>query len=124
MSIQPFALATPDAVTHPPGAVEYFIDRLFRALALAAAALIIVLVAYILWQIGRQAMPAIQKYHLDFLISTQYNVQELKFGILPGIWGTLYSSLLALVIGGFFGLTVAIFLTQGFLPHESPSYSG
>ena len=74
------------------------------------------LVAYILWKIGGQAMPAIQKYRFSFLISSQYNVQELKFGILPGIWGTLYSSLLALLIGGFFGLTVAIFLTQDFLP--------
>ena len=43
-------------------------------------------------------------------------MQELKFGILPEIWGTLYSSLLALLIGGFFGLGVAIFLTQDFLP--------
>src|SRR6516165_6543036 len=117
MLSQPFAIATsPDAVTHPPAGIEYLTDRIFRALAMAAAALIVVLVAYILWKIGGQAMPAIQKYHFDFLISTQYNVQELKFGILPGIWGRLYSSLLALLIGGFFGLTVAIFLTQGFLP--------
>jgi phosphate transport system permease protein len=117
MLSQPFAIATsPDAVTHPPASIEYLVDRIFRALAWAAAALLIVLVAYILWKIGGQAMPAIQKYHFGFLISSQYNVQELKFGILPGIWGTLYSSLLALLIGGFFGLTVAIFLTQGFLP--------
>ena len=95
MPSSPFAIAaSPDAVTHPPVPFEYFVDRLFRALAWAAAALIIVLVAYILWKIGRQAMPAIQKYHFNFLISSQYNVQELKFGILPDIWGTLYSSLL------------------------------
>jgi phosphate transport system permease protein len=35
---------------------------------------------------------------------------------LPAIWGTLYSSFLALVIGGFFGIVMAIFLTQDFLP--------
>lgn len=94
MLSQPFAIATsPDAVTHPPASIEYLVDRIFRALAWAAAALLIVLVAYILWKIGGQAMPAIQKYHFTFLISSQYNVQELKFGILPGIWGTLYSSL-------------------------------
>ena len=61
-------------------------------------------------------MPAIYNYHLGFLTSTNWNVQEAKFGILPQIWGTLYSSFLALLIGGFFGLTVAIFLTQDFLP--------
>ena len=36
-----------------------------------------------------------------------------QFGILPHIWGTLYSSLLALAIGGFFGVVMAIFLTAG-----------
>ena len=32
------------------------------------------------------------------------------------IWGTLYSSFLALIIGGAFGIAMAIFLTQDFLP--------
>ena len=41
-----------------------------------------------------------------------------QFGILPQIWGTLYSSLLALLIGGFVGITIAIFLTQDFLPPQ------
>ncbi len=45
----------------------------------------------------------------------RWDVQRNTFGILPQIWGTLYSSLLALLIGGFFGITVAIFLTQDFL---------
>ncbi|MEJ2327655.1 MAG: phosphate ABC transporter permease subunit PstC [Chromatiaceae bacterium] len=33
-------------------------------------------------------------------------------GVLPQIWGTLYSSLLALLFGGLFGVAIAIFLTQ------------
>jgi phosphate transport system permease protein len=108
--------APPGAITHPPSSNEYLADRGFRLLAVCAASLIILLVAYILWKIGGQALPAIYNYHLGFLTSTNWNVAEQKFGILPEIWGTLYSSLLALVIGGFFGLTVAIFLTQDFLP--------
>ena len=83
---------------------------------MCGASIIVLLVAYILWKIGGLALPAIYNYHLGFLASTNWNVQEAKFGILPEIWGTLYSSLLALLIGGFFGLTVAIFLTQDFLP--------
>lgn len=116
MSSHPFALAgSPEAVSQAPSGSEYLVDRAFRTLALVAASLLIVLVAYIIWKIGGQALPAIRDYHFDFLVSTNWNVQEKKFGILPGIWGTLYSSLLALLIGGFFGLAVAIFLTQGFL---------
>jgi phosphate transport system permease protein len=116
MSNSPFAIAgSASAVSQAPTGFEYFVDRAFRAFAVAAAGLLVVLVGYIVWKIGGQALPAIRNYHLDFLTSTTWNVQEQKFGILPGIWGTLYSSLLALLIGGFFGLTVAIFLTQDFL---------
>lgn len=32
--------------------------------------------------------------------------------MLPAIWGTLYSSVLALLLGGFFGVSIAIFLTD------------
>jgi phosphate transport system permease protein len=108
--------APPGAITHPPSSSDYLVDRGFRLLAVCGASLIILLCAYILWKIGGQALPAIYNYHLGFLTSTNWNVQEARFGILPEIWGTLYSSLLALLIGGFFGLTVAIFLTQDFLP--------
>lgn len=107
---------TVGAITRPPSSNEFLADRSFRALALIAAAVIIVLVAYILWEIGGQAAPAIGEYHFGFLTSSSWNVQKHEFGVLPEIWGTLYSSLMALLIGGFFGVTVAIFLTQDFLP--------
>jgi phosphate transport system permease protein len=108
--------APPGAIIQPPSSNEYLVDRGFRFLAVCGASLIILLVAYILWKIGGQAAPAIYHYHLSFLTSTNWNVADQKFGILPEIWGTLYSSLVALVMGGFFGLSVAIFLTQDFLP--------
>ena len=117
MASNPFATAAPAAaITRPPSSAEYLTDRTFRTLTLVAAAIIIVLVAYILWNIGGQALPAIRDYHIGFLTSLTWDVQNQKFGILPQIWGTLYSSLLALISAGFFGLTVAIFLTQDFLP--------
>lgn len=117
MASNPFASAAPaDAITRPPSSGEYLSDRVFRGLTLVAAAIIIALVVYILWEIGGQAMPAIRDHHVSFLTSSAWDVQSERFGILPQIWGTLYSSLLALISAGFFGLTVAIFLTQDFLP--------
>jgi phosphate transport system permease protein len=71
---------------------------------------------YLLWRVGGNAAPAIQKYGLHFLTSTTWDVNKGQFGVLPEIWGTLYSSLLALLLGGFFGVAIAIFLTQDFLP--------
>jgi phosphate transport system permease protein len=117
MSAHPFALAgSASGVSQAPTGSEHVIDRVFRLLAYVAASLLILLVAYIVWKIGGQALPAIGEYKLGFLTSSSWNVQTKDFGVLPAIWGTLYSSLLALLIGGFFGLTVAIFLTQDFLP--------
>jgi len=80
--------------------------------------LILVLLAFILWKIGSRALPGMRDYGLGFLAGTTWNVAKSEFGILPEIWGTMYSSLLALAIGGFLGAVIAIFLTQDFLPPQ------
>src|SRR5262249_18505287 len=109
---------TPGEVAAAPSAWDFFADRAFRALAKAGAYLILLLLAFILWQIGRKAWPGIRDHGVSFLTSTTWDVGRGQFGILPAIWGTLYSSFLALVIGGFFGVVMAIFLTQDFLPPQ------
>lgn len=53
-----------------------------------------------------------QRHGLQFLTSTAWDVNKARFGVLPAIWGTLYSSVLALLLGGFFGVSIAIFLTD------------
>src|SRR5918996_1286062 len=104
------------AISTPPSLLDLFLDRTFRALAFAFAWLTIVLVLYILWEVGGKAVPAVQEHGLRFLTSTTWDVNKGQFGILPEIWGTLYSSVLALILGGFFGTAIAVFLTQDFLP--------
>jgi phosphate transport system permease protein len=106
----------PDSVAAAPSSWDFLADRLFRGLSKAAAALILLLLGFILWQIGRRAWPGIREYGVGFLTSTTWDVGRGHFGILPAIWGTIYSSFLALLIGGFFGVVMAIFLTQDFLP--------
>jgi len=104
------------SASQAPTGGEYLSDRLFRATAWAAAAFVILLLLYIFYQIGGLALPAIRDHGLGFLTSAVWNPTAGEFGILAEIWGTLYSSLLALVIAGVFGVGVAIFLTQNFLP--------
>ncbi len=72
--------------------------------------------AYIAWEVTRQALPAIRDYGAGFLVRGVWNASSNEFGVFPEIWGTLYSSLLALLVGGIAGVAVAIFLTQDFLP--------
>lgn len=103
------------SISQAPTAGEIFGDRVFRSIAFGAGALVLVLMAFIVWKIGSQAAPAIGKYGIGFLTENVWDPARGSFGILAGIWGTLYSSILALIIAGFFGVSVAIFLTQDFL---------
>jgi phosphate transport system permease protein len=106
------------SVSSPPSRFDYVVDRGFRGLAFAGAGFILVLLALILWEIGGKAAPAVREHGLSFITSSVWDVKAGQFGILPAIWGTLYSSALALLVGGAFGVAMAIFLTQDFLPPQ------
>ncbi|SCY27605.1 phosphate ABC transporter permease subunit PstC [Nitrosospira sp. Nsp13] len=114
---KPFTLnVDTDSICQPPSSSTLLVDRTFRMLARLGVIIILALVVAIVLEIGVKAIPGIQKYGLDMLTGTVWDVGQQQFGILPAIWGTLYSSLIALLIGGFFGISMAIFLTQDFLP--------
>jgi len=118
MVTNPLGLDDSSGLTQPPSAGDIFVNKSFKALTAFFTWATILLLAYIVFKIGSEALPAVSKYGLEFLTSTTWDVNEGKFGILPEIWGTLYSSLLALGLGGFFGIAIAIFLTQDFLPYR------
>ena len=119
MAANPFRdLASSNAISGPPSDMDYLGDTVFRKVGMTCAVLIVFLLAYILWEIGRLALPAMSTYGFGFITGTTWDVTRGEFSVLPEIWGTLYSSVLALAIGGFVGITIAIFLTQDFLkPH-------
>ena len=102
-------------LAQPPSSWQRATDRAFRGLCKGLAWGAALLVAYIVIEIALKARPAIAAHGLDFLTGTTWDANAETFAILPEIWGTLYSSVLALMIGGFFGLSVAIFLSEGFL---------
>jgi phosphate transport system permease protein len=107
-----------ETLSRPPSSGDIFINNAFKALTSLFTWATVLLLAFILYEIGSKALPAMNKYAFNFLSSTEWDAGGGKFGILPEIWGTLYSSILALILGGFFGITIAIFLTQDFLPHK------
>ena len=107
--------ASDSSLSSAPTAQEFYVDRIFRNVAMACAGLVIALLAYILFEIGAQAKPAFEAHGLEFIIGTTWSGADEEFGVLPEIWGTLYSSILALIIGGTFGVFIALFLTQDFI---------
>ena len=57
-------------------------------------------------------MPSIQKFGLSFWRTEIWDPVAGEFGALPFIWGTLYSSVLALVIATPIALGIAIFISE------------
>ena len=102
-------------ISRPPTGLEIVGDRIFRQLSLAGAAFTLVLVVWIIVSIARVAAPAVHTYGVSFLVGTTWDANRGHFGILPAIFGTLYSSVLGLIIGTVFGLAIAVFLSEGFL---------
>lgn len=105
-------------LSKPPTPGDIYFDKSFRFLTYAFTWGTILLLAYIVWEIGGQALPAFSKLGLKFLYTSAWDSSADQYGLLPQIWGTIYSSFLALVLGGFFGIAIAIFTTQDFLPHK------
>jgi phosphate transport system permease protein len=123
MASVPGTIPTGDAVQpwqagqiwQPPSSSQRWIDIAFRRLCVGFAALTVVLIIVLVLEIAVEAVPAFREHGLGFLWGTTWDANQGKFGILPEIWGTLYTSLLALFFGTFFGVAAAIFLSEGYL---------
>jgi phosphate transport system permease protein len=111
----PIAAVAPDQIWQPPSGMQRWGDLVFRKLCFAFAALTIGLMVWLVVQIGIAALPAVRAYGLSFLTGRVWNPNKEQYSILPEIWGTLYTSFLALGIGSAFGVAAAIFLSEGFL---------
>src|SRR5262249_51364764 len=102
-------------IAQPPTRLDRTVDSAFRATTVFAAWCSVAIVAAVVLEVFRVALPAMRHYGLGFITSSTWDANRGAFGILPEIFGTLYSSFLGLAIGSFFGLAIAVFLSEGFL---------
>jgi len=81
-------------------------------------ALVIVLIAaaiaVVLWE---RSLPSIEKFGLAFWSTDHWDPVAGDFGARPFIWGTLYSSFIALLMAAPLALGIAIFLSE-LCPHR------
>ena len=104
-----------DMTTPPsrkPVGLGGFADRLFGWAAKGAALLTLALLAGILTSLVMGAWPAISKYGLGFLTSTVWDPVKNEYGGLVMIYGTLATSLIALLIAVPVSFGIALFLTE------------
>ena len=87
-------------------------DRIFRWVLTIGALAIPVLLAFLVFELWAGSRLAIEKFGLGFVTTSTWDPVAEDFGALPLIFGTLVSSLVALVIAVPLSLGVAIYLSE------------
>jgi phosphate transport system permease protein len=87
-------------------------DRTFRVLTQGAAIAVLVILAGVMLSLVHGSLPAWKAFGFDFFTSQSWNPVTEKFGALPAIYGTLLTSVIAMVIGVPISLGIAVFLTE------------
>src|SRR5213075_3547350 len=89
-----------------------FGDKAFERLTLAMALAVVVLFILIGWQLWIGSSVAIKKFGFHFLVTSTWDPVAEQFGALPFIYGTLVSSLIALLISVPLSIATAAYLTE------------
>jgi phosphate transport system permease protein len=87
-------------------------DSVYRWMTMVFAICIPILLLFIALEIGVAAWPAVETFGLGFLFSSDWDPPHNVFGAAPAIYGTIVSSVIALVIATPLALGVAIFLSE------------
>jgi phosphate transport system permease protein len=104
----------PGFARHPTGRSG---DTGFRISTGAFGILLILIVAGIAFELTRESMLSIRKFGFDFWRTQTWDPVAGTFGALPFIWGTLYSSVLALILATPVALGIAVFIAE-LSPHR------
>ena len=87
-------------------------EALFRAGTGTFALLLIAIVAAIGFELVKESRLSIQEFGWRFWVTDIWNPVSGEFGARPFIWGTLYSSVLALIISTPIALGIAIYISE------------
>jgi len=92
-------------------------DAVFRLLMLGAGLLVVSIVIAMVVALASDSILSIRHFGWNFLISRQWTPVKGEFGALPFIYGTIVSSLIALLASVPFSLGIAVFLVE-----QAPHY--
>jgi phosphate transport system permease protein len=87
-------------------------DIVFHQLTKASAIFVLVVLGGVMVSLLLGALPALQEFGFGFITAQSWNPVTEKFGALAPIYGTIVTSLIALLIAVPLGLMIAMFLTE------------
>ncbi len=87
-------------------------DRIYRWTTTGFALVIPILLCLIAWEVFAAGWPALRKFGIGFFTESHWDAVKGQFGAAPAIYGTIVSSIVALVIATPLAVGVAIFLSE------------
>lgn len=87
-------------------------DAVFRALTRAAAMAVLVILGGIIVSLVYGSWGALSKFGFGFLVTESWNPVTEQFGAIAPIYGTIVTSVIAMLIAVPIGLLIAMFLTE------------
>lgn len=87
-------------------------DSLFAMLAAVSGILVLVVLAYMVISTTGTALPVFSSQGISFITSADWNPSAGHFGILAFVYGTIITSVIALIIAVPLSVGVALFLTE------------
>lgn len=90
----------------------FLADAAFRSLVILCALALVAIVGLILYELVAQSNLAMGKFGFKFLIKTVWDPVAEDFGALPFVYGTVVSSLVAVIIAVPLSIGTALFLTE------------
>jgi phosphate transport system permease protein len=91
---------------------EARVERVFRTATLASALLVLVLLAGVIVSLLHGAWPALRTFGWSFVTREKWNPVTEVFGALGPLYGTVVTSLIALLLAVPISFGIAIFLTE------------
>ena len=87
-------------------------DPLLRGLSGLAAALAVLVIAGIVYEVAHLAWPAISAFGLGFITTNDWNPVTGSFGAAPFLYGTVVTSAIALAFAAPISIAISIYLTE------------
>ena len=107
------ALQTADGIQRAAALARMrLVDKAFRYLTRGAAIGVLVLLVCVIISLFIGSLPAWRAFGFGFLFEQRWNPVTERFGALAPIYGTVVTSLIAMLIAVPIGLLIALFLTE------------
>jgi len=87
-------------------------DRIFKMITLGFALSIILILLLITVGMAVESVPALKLFGWKFITGSNWDAVQGSFGALPYIWGSIVSSLLAILIATPLSVGTALFITE------------